>query len=42
VIAVINVHHFIVDRYIWRLGRDRNARHLAPDGHARLAEASVA
>jgi hypothetical protein len=42
VIAVINVHHFIVDRYIWRLGRDRNARHLAPEGHGRLAEASLA
>jgi hypothetical protein len=42
VIAVINVHHFIVDRYIWRLGRDRNARHLGADGHGRLAEAGVA
>jgi hypothetical protein len=29
VIAVINVHHFVVDRYIWRLGRDRNYRHVA-------------
>jgi hypothetical protein len=28
VIAVINIHHFIVDRYIWRLGRDRNYRHV--------------
>lgn len=35
VIAVINIHHFIVDRYIWRLGRDRNYRHLAPDSAAR-------
>jgi hypothetical protein len=30
VIAVINIHHFIVDRYIWRLGGDRkNYRHVA-------------
>ena len=24
--AVINIHHFIVDRYIWRLRRDSNYR----------------
>jgi hypothetical protein len=24
VIAVINIHHFVVDAYIWRLRRDRN------------------
>ena len=24
VIAVINIHHFIVDAYIWRIRRDRN------------------
>jgi len=30
VAAVINIHHFIVDRYIWRLGGDRkNYRHVA-------------
>jgi hypothetical protein len=30
VIAVINIHHFIVDRYIWRLGGDRkNYRHVS-------------
>ena len=28
VIAMINVHHFIVDRYIWRIGRDRRNRQL--------------
>ncbi len=29
VIAVVNIHHFIVDQYIWRLGRDpQNYRHL--------------
>ena len=26
VIAAINVHHFIVDAYIWRLRRDPNYR----------------
>jgi hypothetical protein len=26
VVATINVHHFIVDAYIWRLRRDRNYR----------------
>jgi len=26
VIAAINVHHFIVDRYIWRIRKDRNYR----------------
>ena len=26
VVAMINIHHFIVDRYIWRVRRDsRNA-----------------
>jgi len=24
VVAVINIHHFIVDRYIWRIRKDRN------------------
>ncbi len=24
VVAVINLHHFIVDAYIWRIRRDRN------------------
>ena len=28
VIAIINIHHFIVDRYIWRIGRDRNYKHV--------------
>jgi hypothetical protein len=25
-VAVINIHHFIVDRYIWRLRKDSNYR----------------
>lgn len=30
VIAAINVHHFVVDAYIWRLRRDRNMAVVAP------------
>jgi hypothetical protein len=26
VTAVINIHHFVVDAYIWRLRRDPNYR----------------
>jgi hypothetical protein len=26
VVAVINIHHFVVDAYIWRLRRDPNLR----------------
>ena len=30
--AVINIHHFVVDRYVWRLRRaPAHARALAPD-----------
>ncbi|HVR73783.1 MAG TPA: hypothetical protein VMT52_05600 [Planctomycetota bacterium] len=29
VVAVINIHHFIVDRYIWRLRKDRNYKTVA-------------
>ena len=26
VVAVINIHHFVVDAYVWRLRRDPNYR----------------
>jgi hypothetical protein len=26
VVAIINIHHFVVDAYIWRLRRDPNLR----------------
>jgi hypothetical protein len=32
VIAVINIHHFIVDAYIWKLKSDPNYRNIAPAG----------
>jgi hypothetical protein len=32
VTAVVNIHHFIVDAYIWRLRRDPNYRLIATDG----------
>ena len=32
VIGVINIHHFVVDAYIWRLRRDRNYQTVIGDG----------
>jgi hypothetical protein len=34
VAAAINVHHFVVDRYIWRLRRDPNYRIVVGSGAA--------
>jgi hypothetical protein len=39
VVAVINLHHFIVDAYIWRLRKDPNYKNVA---EARAGEPAVA
>jgi hypothetical protein len=41
VIATINIHHFIVDRYIWRVGFVRKARLEAAAGPAGHVAAAV-
>ena len=28
VVAIINIHHFVVDAYIWRLRKDRNYQNV--------------
>jgi hypothetical protein len=40
VIAIINIHHFIVDRYIWRLRKDRNYRHVVSQPQAIFSSAA--
>ena len=32
VVAVINIHHFIVDRYIWQLRKDPNYKIVVGQG----------
>ena len=32
VVAAINIHHFIVDAYIWRLRKDRSNRRVVESG----------
>jgi hypothetical protein len=32
VVAAINIHHFVVDAYIWRLGRDKTNRRVIESG----------
>jgi hypothetical protein len=38
--AVINIHHFVVDAYIWRLRRDPNYRVVASDAPAAVPGAA--
>lgn len=40
VLAVINIHHFIVDAYIWRLRRDPNYRIVSETGPASVARSA--
>jgi hypothetical protein len=40
IVSVINVHHFIVDAYIWRLRRDPSYAAVAAAGPAPAAVAS--
>ena len=37
VVATINVHHFIVDGFIWRLGRGGSNRRIVDEGLATAA-----
>jgi len=43
IIAVINIHHFVVDAYIWRLRNDRNWDTLMPvEGNREISGSSAA
>jgi hypothetical protein len=42
VVAVVNIHHFLVDAYIWRLRRDPNYRVVSEELPAPLASPSFA
>jgi hypothetical protein len=38
VIAVINIHHFIVDAYIWRLRKDKNFQNVVTEPNAAVPQ----
>jgi hypothetical protein len=40
IVAIINIHHFVVDAFIWRLRRDRNYAVVTSAGTAPAASAS--